>query len=114
MLKFGPYVIFATADEEDIPVDTSFGKKKKDGTVIHTGQFVSCMISQASAPSQTKLTILAKRNGCSFLKIADDLRQVVKNTPLVGIAVMSSSDSWGNIGDKCQLVILDTMVHINQ
>ena len=76
-------------------MDTSLGKKKKDGTVIHTGQFVSCSISLASAPSQTRLNILSKRNGYNCLQIADDLRQKAKNTSIIGIAVMSTPDSIG-------------------
>jgi hypothetical protein len=49
--KFGLIVLFATADEESIAVDTSFGKKKKDGSIIRTGEFVSLVISLASSPS---------------------------------------------------------------
>ena len=73
--KIGSYVLFATSDEEAIPLDTSFGKKKKDGTIIVNGEFISLQISLASSPSKTRLTIFAKRNGSHFLEIADDLRQ---------------------------------------
>ena len=101
MHKFGFIVLFATADEESIAVDTSFGKKKKDRTIVRTGEFVSLIISLASSPSQTRLTIFAKRNGFCCLKIADDLRQGAKNTSLIGLAVVSSPDSRGNISGKC-------------
>jgi hypothetical protein len=47
----GSYVLLATSNEESIPVDTSFGRKKKDGMIIVTGEFVSLMISPASTPS---------------------------------------------------------------
>ena len=112
--KIGSYVLFAISDGKLIQIDTSFGYRKKDATISFTGDFVSLMISLASSPSQTRLTILAERNGFSCLSVVDDMRQQAKKTSLIGLAVMSAPDSDGDILDKCQLVILDTLVHLSQ
>ena len=61
--KIGSNILLATSNEESIAVDTSFGKRKKDGTIIRTGEFVSLTISPASSPSLTRLTFFAKNNG---------------------------------------------------
>ena len=70
------------------------------------------MMSDASSPSQTRLTILAKRNATTCLTIADDLRQQTKKTSILGLAIISG---WsGSGGSEGQLVVLDTMVHKSQ
>ena len=37
--------LFASADDLQVPRDTSYGKKKKDGTLIVSGEIVFMMIS---------------------------------------------------------------------
>ena len=108
--KIGQYVLFAVSDGKQIKVDTSFGHRKKDGTISFTGDFVSLMIGLASSPSQTRLTIFAKRNDFNCLFVADDMRKFAKNTSLIGLAVMSSPNINGSFS-KCQLVVLDALVH---
>ena len=42
--------LFASADELQVTKDTSYGKKKKDGSLRVTGEFVFMMISTYSVP----------------------------------------------------------------
>ena len=106
-------ILFATADELRIHKDTTFGKlKKATDKVIEEGEFVSMMLSTAKYPFRTCLTIFARRNGFSYLSIADDMRQQTSTTSLIGIAViLPTPGRLENFNDMCQLVVLDTLVH---
>ena len=72
--KLGEKILFAISDGKSISHDSSYGKKKNDGTVTLTDEFVSLFISLASSPSQTRLTIFVKRNGFDCVSLADDMR----------------------------------------
>ena len=101
-------VLFASADELLIHKDTTYGKlKKATDKVIEEGEFVSMMLSAAKYPFRTCFTVFARRNGLSCLAIADDMRQQTSATSLLGIAVILTKNSR----DKCQLVVLDILVH---
>ena len=79
--------LFASADELDIKFDTSFGRKKKDGTITYSC-FVKMLISLQSDPNKTILTYFTDKNGFSCLQIADDQRVQNKATSLLGLVVM--------------------------
>ena len=103
-------MLFATADELFIHKDITYGKlKKATDKVIEEGEFVSIMLSAAKYPFRTCLTIFARRNGLSCLAIADDLRKQTNASSLLGLAVILPKDFI--FGRKCQLVVLETMVH---
>ena len=113
--KLGSWILFGTADEMSIPIDTSFGFKKDKATIRVTGEFVSLILSATTSLSQARLTIFARRNGFCCLSIADDLRQQAEITSIVGLAIMLPLPvTYGNIYDECQLVVLDTLVHSSQ
>ena len=106
----GKTVLFATADELFIHRDITYGKLKKvTDKVIDEGEFVSIMLSAAKYPFRTCLTIFSRRNGFSCLAIADDMRQQTNASSLLGLAVILAKDIYK--GKKCQLVVLDTMIH---
>ena len=85
----GNSVLFATADELLIHKDTTYGRlTKATDKVIEEGEFVSMMLSVATYPFSTCLTIFARRNGLSYLAIADDLRQQTSATSLIGLALI--------------------------
>ena len=101
-------VLFATADELSIHKDITYGKlKKATDKVIEEGEFVSMMLSAAKYPFRTCLTVFARRNGLSCLAIADDMRQQTSANSILGITVILSKSR----NEKCQLVVLDSMVH---
>ena len=103
-------MLFSTSDELIIHKDTTFGKlKKASDKVIEEGEFVSMMLSSDKYPFRTCLTIFARRNGLSCLAIADDMRQQTNASSLLGLAVILAKDIYK--GKKCQLVVLDTMIH---
>ena len=83
-------MIFATADELFIQKVMPYGKPKiKDKvTVCEEGGFISLMLSAAETPFRTRLTIFAKMNGSTCLTIANDLRQKIKSTTLLGLGVL--------------------------
>ena len=104
-------VLFSTADELVIHKDISYGKlKKATDKLVTEGEFVSIMLSTAKFPFRTCLTIFARRNGLQCLAIADDMRQQKKATSLLGLAVILPKKLLG----KCQLIVLDTLVHKNE
>ena len=104
----GNSVLFATADELLIHKDTSYGRlTKATDKVIEEGEFVSMMLSVAKYPFRTSLTVFTRRNGLSCLTIADDMRQERNATSLLGLALIFPKNLW----NRCQLVVLDTLVH---
>jgi hypothetical protein len=104
----GKIVLVAIADELLIHKDITYGKlKKATDKVIEKGEFVSIMLCAAKSPFRTSLTVFVRRNGLSCLAIADDMRQQTKANSLLGLAVILPRNLYG----KCQLVLLETLVH---
>ena len=49
--KIGSSIVFAFCDGKSILFDTSYGTKRKDGSITLPGQFVFLVISPVSSPS---------------------------------------------------------------
>ena len=91
-------IIFATADELIIQKGMNYGKLKKEAIkATEEGEFVSLMLSVAKHPFRTRLTIFARRNGFSCLNIADDLRQKTEANSHLGLVVMLTPNSLGDL-----------------
>ena len=90
-------ILFATADELILKKVMPYGKPKNSDkvTITKESQFVSLILSAAKAPFLTRLTIFAKKNGFNFLTIADDIRQSIDATSLLGLAIMLPQSTSG-------------------